>query len=248
MLGKMVRKSISLSAAIAVLCVSSMVALAGTKDITGEITVTGQVTVNGQPAVSGATIVSGSSIMTSGNSSAIVSLGKLGRVEVSADSNVTLNFTDNSMTGSVDAGQIRVMNNAGIGATFTTKNSTVVADAGQANTFAINVGCGDEAKCAQTIVSTTSGLVSVKDGGNNKQVAAGTDVSVGNPSQQGCKPCLRPNPNPGVFPVGGGGGTAAALIAAVAGGAAALIYFATRGGDSVDNIGGENVVVVSPIR
>ena len=249
MLGKMIRKSTSLFTVFAVLCVSSMVALAAPKDMTGEITVTGQVTVNGQAAVSNSTIVSGSSIVTGSNSSAIINLGKSGRVEVLEDSTVSLNFTDNSLTGSVDAGQIRVMNGAGVAATFTTKNSTVVADAGQSNTFSVNVGCGDEAKCAQTIVSTTSGLVAVKDGANNKQVAAGTDVSVGNPSQQGCKPCLRPNPNPGVFPVAGiGSGGIAALVAAVAGGSALAIYFAQRDNSSVDNVGGGTVNVVSPVR
>ena len=248
MFGKMIRKSTSLFTAVAVLCVSSMVALAAPNDMTGEITVTGQVAVNGQPAVSNSTVVSGSSIVTGSNSSAIISLGKTGRVEVMSDSTVTLSFADNSITGSVDAGQIRVMNSAGVAATFTTKNSTIIADAGQANSFSINVGCGDEAKCAQTLVETASGLVTVRDGSTDKQVAAGTDASVGNPSQQGCKPCLRPNPNPGVFPVGGiGGGGVAALIAAIAGGVGAAIFFSQRDHSSFDNVGG-NVSVVSPVR
>ena len=248
MLGKMIRKSTSLFTAVAVLCVSSMVALAAPKDMTGEITVTGQVTVNGQPAVSNSTIVSGSSIVTGSNSSAIVSLGKTGRVEIMNDSTVTLNFADSSITGSIDAGQVRVMNSAGVAATFTTKNSTIIADAGQANTFSINVGCGDEAKCAQTLVETTAGLVTVRDGSTNKQVAAGTDASVGNPSQQGCKPCMRPNPNPGVFPVGGlGSGAVAAIIAAVAGGVGAAIFFSRRDHSSIDNVGGP-VSVISPVR
>lgn len=248
MLGKMVRKTTSLFTAIVVLCVYSMTAAAAPKDMTGEIIVTGQVTVNGQPAVSNSTIVSGSSIVTGGNSSAIINLGKTGRVEIMNDSTVTLKFADSSITGSVDAGQIRVMNSAGVAATFTTRNSTIIADAGQANTFSINVGCGDEAKCAQTMVETVSGLVTVRDGSINKQVAAGTDASVGNPSQQGCKPCLRPNPNPGIFPIGGlGGGGIAALLALIAGGVAAAIFFERRNHGSIDNVGG-TVTVVSPVR
>ncbi|MGI8467551.1 MAG: hypothetical protein ACR2N3_03785 [Pyrinomonadaceae bacterium] len=248
MLGKMVRKSTSLITAIAVLCVSSMVALAAPNDVTGEITVTGQVTVNGQPAVSNSTIVSGSSIVTGSNSSAIISLGKNGRIEVLDDSTVTLKFTDNSIVGSLETGKVRVMNSAGVAATFTTKNSTIIADAGQANSFSVDVGCGDSAKCAQTFVETASGLITVRDGSTNKQVAAGTDVSVGNPSQQGCKPCLRPNPNPGVFPIGGiGSGALAALLAAIAGGVGAAIYFGTRDHSSINNVGG-TVNVVSPIR
>lgn len=243
----MVRKSTSLITAIAVLCVSSMVALAAPNNVTGEITVTGQVTVNGQPAVSNSTVVSGSSIVTGSNSSAIISLGKNGRIEVLDDSSVTLKFTDNSIVGSLETGKVRVMNAAGVAATFTTQNSTIIADAGQANSFSIDVGCGDTAKCAQTFVETASGLITVRDGSTNKQVAAGTDVSVGNPSQQGCKPCLRPNPNPGVFPIGGiGSGAIAALLAAIAGGVGAAVYFGSISNhSSVSNIGGP-VTVVSP--
>lgn len=248
MLGKIVHKSTTLFTALAVLMVYSMVALAAPKSVSAEITVTGQVTVNGQPAVSNSTIVSGSSIVTGANSSAIVNLGKNGRIELMSDSNVTLKFADNMITGSLESGQIRVMNMAGVATTFTTKNATVVADAGQANTFSINVGCGDEAKCAQTIVETVAGLVTIKDGSNSKQVAAGTDAAVGNPSQQGCKPCLRPNPNPGVFPVAGiGSGALAALLAAIAGGVGAAIYFGSRDHSSIDNLGG-SVIQGSPVR
>lgn len=249
MLGKqIVRKSTTLILAMAILCVYSMVALAAPKDITGEITVNGSVSVNGQPAVSSSTIVSGSTIVTGANSSAIINLGKNGRIEILDDSTLTLKFTENSITGILSTGKIRVSNAAGIGTTFTTANSTVIADAGQANSFSIDVGCGDGAKCAQTFVETVSGLVTLRNGSIDKQVAAGTDATVGNPSQQGCKPCLRPNPNPGVFPVAGlGSGAIAAIIAAVAAGVAAAIFFGTRG-DAFDNIGGEPVTDASPVR
>ena len=249
MLGKqIVRKSTSLMLAMAILCVYSMVALAAPKDVTGEITVNGSVSVNGQTAVSNSTIVSGSTIVTAANSSAIINLGKNGRIEVLDESSLTLKFTENSITGMLSTGKVRVSNAAGIGTTFTTANSTVIADSGQANSFSIDVGCGDGAKCAQTFVETVSGLVTLRNGSTDKQVAAGTDATVGNPSQQGCKPCLRPNPNPGVFPVAGiGSGALTALLLAVAAGVAAAIYFGTRG-DAFDDIGGGPVRDVSPVR
>src|SRR3982751_2772192 len=101
------RKFISVTTLAAVWCVYSMVAFAMPVDNAGEITVTGQVTVNGQPAVSNSTLLSGAVIATSAGSSAVVSLGKLGRVEVLADSNVTLNFTDSSIVAMLSAGQTR---------------------------------------------------------------------------------------------------------------------------------------------
>lgn len=242
-----IRKSTTLFLAMALLCICSAIASAAPRDVTGEIIVNGQVSVDGQPAISNSTIVSGSTITTGANSSALINLGKNGRVEILGDSSLTLKFTDNSITGSLTAGKIRVTNSAGIGTTFTTTNATVIADAGQSNSFAIDAGCGDTAQCSQTFVETVSGIVTLRNGTTDKQVAAGTDATVGNPSQQGCKPCLRPNPNPGVFPVAGiGSGALAALLIALGAGAAAAIFFARRNND-FDNIGG-TTNVVSPTR
>lgn len=249
MLGKnVVRKSTTLFLSMVILCVYSMVALAAPQNMTGEITVTGTVSVNGQPVASNSTVVSGSAIVTGANSSAIINLGKNGRVEVLDDSTLTLKFTENSITGMLESGKVRVSNAAGIGTTFTTKNSTIIADSGQADTFSIDVGCGDDSKCAQTFVETVAGLVTLRDGSTDKQVAAGTDATVGNPSQTGCKPCLRPNPNPGVFPVSGiSSGALAAILIAIGAGVGLAIFFGTRDSSSVDDIGG-NVRVPSPVR
>ena len=81
------RKSIAFSVAVAVLTVYSMVALAspGQKAPSGELSVSGQVTVNGQAAISGATVFSDSIVATGANSSATISIGKLGRVELFRD-------------------------------------------------------------------------------------------------------------------------------------------------------------------
>ena len=117
MLGKnSIRKIITSFTTVAVLSVYSMVALAATPDLSGEISVTGNVTVNGQSIVSNSTIMSGSTIVTGADSSAIISLGKTGRVEVLADSNLTLNFSDNSIVGVLSSGKARVSNAAGVAA------------------------------------------------------------------------------------------------------------------------------------
>lgn len=249
MLGKQIlRKSTTFILGIAMLCLFSMFAIAAPKDVTGEITVTGAVSVNGQTAVSNSTIVSGSTVVTAAGSSAIISLGKNGRVEILDDSSLNLKFTDNSITGMLSTGKVRVTNSAGVVTTFTTANSTVIADTSQANSFSVDVGCGDGAKCAQTFVETVSGLVTLRNGSVDKQVAAGTDATAGNPSQQGCKPCLRPNPNPGVFPVAGiSSGALTALLIAIAAGVGAAIFYGTRK-DAFDAIGGGPVTNISPIR
>ena len=215
MLGKnYFRKIITSLTTAAVVCVYSSIALAGAKDITGEITVTGQVSVNGQTAVSNATIISGSTIVTGPDSTATISLGKTGRIEVLAGSNIVLNFADNSIVGILSSGKAHVSSGAGVATTITTKDTTVIADAAQADNFVVEV------ECSHTHVDTTGGLVTMREGTNDKQVAAGTSAVAGNLSQTGCAPCLRPGSAP---PVAFAGPWWLILAAAGVAGAAILL-------------------------
>ena len=234
MLGKNCFQKITTSiTAVAVLCVYSMVGLAASKDVTGEITVTGQVTVNGQSAVSNTTIVSGSTVVTGPDSSAVISLGKTGRIEVLADSNIVLNFSDTSIVGILDSGKARIANAAGVSTTITTKDTTVIADVAQADNFTVEV------ECSHTHVDTTSGLVTMREGSSDKQVAAGTNATAGNLAQTGCKPCLRPDSAPPVRVAGWPW-----LLAAAAGVAAVAILLG--GGNDIEP--GGPVVIISPVR
>ena len=76
------RKFIAVLVTAAILSVYSMLTLATTGARSGELSVIGDVSVNGQKVTSGGTIFSGSAIVTAKDSSAIVSLGKLGRIEL----------------------------------------------------------------------------------------------------------------------------------------------------------------------
>lgn len=235
MLGKNTsRKFFTLITVAAVWCVYSMVALAMPVDQAGEITVTGQVTVNGQAAVSNSTILSGAVVETGANSSAVVSLGKLGRVEILADSNLTLNFSAGSIVAILQAGKARVSSSAGVATTVTTKDATVIADSGQADNFLVEV------ECSHTHVDTATGLVTMRIGSNDKQVVAGTTAVAGNLSQPGCKPCLRPNSAPETAVVG-----LPWLILLAAGVAGVAIWLGTGHGNTTT---GGGVIVISPTR
>src|ERR671938_52017 len=103
------RKSVAICLTIAILSVYSMVALAtpgqqGQTGPSGELSVSGQVTINGQNAISGATVFSDSTVATAQNSSAVVSLGKLGRVEILPNSSLKLSFTETGVSGMLDSG------------------------------------------------------------------------------------------------------------------------------------------------
>ncbi len=241
----LIRKSITLMTAVAVWCVFSMSVMAAPDDIMGEITVNGQVSVNGQTVTSNSTITSGSTIVTGTGSTATISLGKNGRVEVIGDTSVTLKFTGNSIVGMLTAGKVLVSNSAGIATTVTTRNATVIADAGQADNFSVDVGCSDEVRCTQTYVETMVGLVTLRNGSTDKQVAAGTNATYGNPSQTGCKPCMRPGPGAPVAVAGLGLGAIAAILLGAAGAVVAAIVLRKKRNDI--EIGGGDTVL-SPTR
>jgi len=231
MLGKNIfRKFVTLTTVSAVWCVYSMVAFALPVDQAGEITVTGQVTVNGQTAVSNSTVLSGAVIAAGAGSNAVVSLGKLGRVEILSDSTATLIFSGSSIVVNLSEGQTRVSNSAGTSATVSTKDATVVADTSQADNFLVQV------ECSHTHVDTTSGLVTMKSGSTDKQVAAGTSATAGNLTQKGCVPCLRPNSIPGPATAG-----LPWLLLVAAGAAGIGILLATQS-DDTNTGGGVNVI------
>ena len=231
------RAPISLSVAVAILSVYSMVALAapGQTPQAGELTVAGQVTVNGTEAISGATVFSDSTIATAANSSATVTLGRLGRVELLPNSSLRLNFNDTGLTGQLTAGRVRVSTPAAISAVITTQDGSVVADNRQAAAFTVDIECGN------TIVSTQAGLVEMRGGREAKQVAAGNQDMMGT-AQPGTR-CVR-MVREGMQGISGG-----ALAALLLAGAGAIVaaFLAARSDDNDLNFGG-TPIVISPTR
>jgi hypothetical protein len=236
------RKSMAFCLAVAVLSVYSMVSLASTGQQgqtgpSGELSVSGQVTVNGQNAISGATVFSDSTIATGQNSSAVVSLGKLGRVELLAASSMRISFNENTISGSLESGRARVSTMAGTTANITTKDGAVVADSSMASAFSIDTECGN------TIIATQSGNVALHAGDKVQQVAAGQDATAGQAAPgTRCTRLTRADTFGHIS-----GGALAALIAA-AGGAIIAVILAGRSNSNDLNFGGGSVIVVSPTK
>ena len=230
------RTPISLALAFAILCTYSMVGLAQTGQTgpTGDLSVVGEVSVNGTSAISGATVFSDSTVTTAQNSSAVVSLGKLGRVEVLPNSSLKLSFNETGVTGMLSQGRVRLSTSSGVNATVTTKDGAAVADANQPNVFMVDVECGN------TVVSTQSGRVELRAGNSVKQIAAGGQDTAGmaTPGTR-CTRFQQPEMR------GLSGGALAALLLAAGGAVAAAIIAATQ--DSDFDLGG-NPVVISPSR
>ena len=223
------RKSIAAGVAVAVLSVYSMVVLAapGAK-ASGELSVSGQVTVNGQKVISGGTLFSDSALVTADQSSAVVSISKLGRVELAPNSSLRVSFVDHSLTAMLETGSAHVSTLAGISVNLTTKDGTVLVDGSQATSFTVNAMRG------RTSIATESGLAQLRAGGTLKQIAAGESATAGTPT-----PDDKDDD-------GGMSGSALAVLLLAVGGAVAAVIFATTHNNDL-NFGGQ-VVVVSPTK
>lgn len=187
--------------------------LAAGDPVTGEITVSGTVTLNGEAVISSTTIASGNVIETNTKSTATVSLGKIGKVELSESSKLTLNFTEKGMDGFLSHGEAKFLTPAGLTAEFTTKDVTVVADQSRSNSFRLTV------ECAHTHVENYAGLIIMRLDHSEKSVDAGEERIAGDISKAECPVCpvafkkKKPGLLPGLF-----GSGLAGIIAAIVGG------------------------------
>ena len=116
-------RSLALVLTLAFLAGSSQVLLptARAQEQIGQLTVVGMVKVNGQPAATGDIVASGSTVETAKGSSAVVSLGKLGRVEALPETRMKLRYDDTSISILLAAGSVRVSTGPGVAATVNTK-------------------------------------------------------------------------------------------------------------------------------
>jgi hypothetical protein len=235
----LIHKLIALCLTVTVLSVYSMVVLAtpGQDTPTGELTAKGQVSVNGQTSVTGATVFSDSTITTGTDSTAIITIGKLGRIELFPNTTLKLSFSDSGMSGELSAGKVAVTSMSGKTSSITTKDGVVTGDTNQTDIFFVDVQCGD------TRVETQSGLAVLRAGGNDQQVAAGKSATAGQQTAQ--SKCAAAAPTGTKFPAWTGG-TLALLLLLIGGATTSAIIVGTKS-DNTSNTGG-GVIVVSPIR
>lgn len=143
--------------------------------------VSGKIKVNGKSVPPGFEVASGDTVETAKGSSAVVSLGKLGRVEALPASKMKITFDDTSITIKLEAGRVRITKAESMTATVSTKDAEVVAMTPLEASFVVDTECGN------TLVTVSSGNVELRAGNSVKQIAAGSQDSAGQ-AQRGCKP------------------------------------------------------------
>lgn len=115
------RKAISACVLFAVFTTASMVVLAGDGRTAAELTVSGKnlngeapvVLVNGEPAKSGRSIFSSTSIATLEDTTAVISIGKTGRLEMAPNSSLSIVFDDESVDAELASGRLTLLGSLG---------------------------------------------------------------------------------------------------------------------------------------
>ena len=154
----------------------------------GDLSVVGHVGVDGRKVQTGDLIFPGSRVHTAKGSSAVVSLGKLGRVEVFPSTRMELDFDfdGNSITVEMlDAGRVRVSSSSGTTAQVKTRDGVIVADGSAEAVFVVSTECGN------TLVSVETGMVLLRAGDSVKQIAAGNQDTAGTVKPGLCKQTTR---------------------------------------------------------
>lgn len=134
-----IRKALSTCLLIATVLTYSMVTLANSEKIAGEIQITGKnvdgqtpfVKVNGETAQSGRSIFSSSTIATPENAGAIISLGKIGKLELAPNTTLALSFSDKGISGDLMTGRVTVLDAASSVVVNTTGGKSVTLNSGE---------------------------------------------------------------------------------------------------------------------
>jgi hypothetical protein len=151
--------------------------------LAGQLSVRGQVTLNGINVLSGATVFGGGQIKTGVNSSAIISLGKMGQVDLEPESELTLRIESGILGGHLRSGRATISAPTGIAVHLATADGVAVADGKQAAVLTVDVTSGN------TRVASVRSEAKVTFGNQIEVVAAGQEVSVGTQINKKGDPC-----------------------------------------------------------
>jgi ferric-dicitrate binding protein FerR (iron transport regulator) len=189
----------------------------------------GIVTVSDLPASSGLTIFSGSRIVTAAKSAAIVELGGFSRLLLAEQTELALDFYDESVSGSVSEGDVRAFMPVAKPLTLNTPAGVVVTDSSEVVVLRVQVND------AATVISVERGRAVLRSGKETRTVLAGETLSAAG--------------NCPAMPTPGNNLNSKAKVGLVAGIGAglAILLFAITGDDDeeADEFGG-CVIVLSP--
>ena len=133
--------------------------------LVGQLTANGEVTVNGKKAITGSSVFNDSrlSVNCASGASAIVNLGKLGRIQLSPGTDLVVRFADGLISGELLNGKAVVNNAVGVKVNFTTPEGVSSADGKEAASLAVATQKGT--RCVPMTGKASSGKSGGSSGG-----------------------------------------------------------------------------------
>src|SRR5262249_48572350 len=107
-----------------------------------ELVSASQATINGSSAISGMSVFSCNRVRTAQQGAAIVNLGKLGRLGLGAERDLTLRFQAGQLGGELHSGRLEVSAGAGVAISVSTATGLVTTNGRQAAMLTIEVSTG----------------------------------------------------------------------------------------------------------
>jgi hypothetical protein len=190
-----------------------------TQAVTGELSLTGEVTLNEIRAVAGDTVMNESVVRTECNGAAAINLGRLGRIELGAGSEMIMNLSERVIGGSLRSGSLVISSPAGVTVSIQTPEGLITTPGRDVSVFTVDLTSG------RTRVSSQRSDVKVTFGDRVEFISAGQETAVGtqNPGQ-GTR-CQRLGAVAAAGGISGG-----ASVAGLSGPALALLIIAGIGG------------------
>ncbi|MEP7341434.1 MAG: hypothetical protein ABI977_27130 [Acidobacteriota bacterium] len=219
-----------------------------TSAASGQISLARQVSINGSNAIAGQTIFSGSRVKVANQGNAVLNLGRLGRIELGANSDFALRVAGNVIGGELTAGCVTISAPASVNIELNTAKGAITSDGKSPSSFLVGVQ-GIAANILPTL-----GTVKITTGGKTEKAAAGEFLSLISDPKGGDRllrrpatDCGGPNamcacstsaPRPAPASTAGKSANAAggsslllpALVLAAAGGTAAVLLATTGNG------------------
>lgn len=219
------RKALTVTVMVAVGSLNTMMMGSATAQTapkaSGEMNVRGAVTLNGINAANGSTIFDAGRVKTGSNGAATLNLGKLGQIELAADSELILKISAGEIGGNLISGHAVVNAPVGVSVNIVTPDGVATTAGNESAILAVDVNCGN------THVLSSRSEAKVNTGAKVEVVAAGKEVTVGTQNAPTCKRV------PVVPPAAGlSSGALAALLIAGIGGAITAIVAITQSNDT----------------
>ena len=169
-----VRRVIALSVATALLNVTMMAAavLPRSESSVGIVNIVGVVKINGQNAMSGQTVFANSSVLTAANSESLIEYGNLARLKLEAESDLTVDASQQRIAGSLRKGRMLGSLPAGVSLDFQTADFSIATDAGTPVIFSVRTQ-----ECEGTSLSVSEGAVDIRTGDKVRTLKAGDNFS-----------------------------------------------------------------------